>query len=337
MRQPSGPPFRSPLLCHNVPMNAVNILLRCAVASFLVSSTMLWAQAPAAPGAAAPSSPTAVLVKQAQQLNSEGKQDEALATYRKALEISPNDVDAHLGMGVVLDLKGDYAEARRHLTDAMNAAPAEGKERTWRTMAISFVFECNMAEAGKLEQQVFDARMARQDYLAAADIANETARLYLECGNIDSAEKWYKTGYQMSGRKTDISDADKNLWLFRWEHAQARIAARRGKAEEAQQHVSAARLALDKANNPQQALFFPYLTGYVAYYAGDYKTAMADLQQADQHDPFILSLLAQACQQSGDQMRAVTLYRKVLTFNTHNPTNAFARPIARKKLEMGKH
>ena len=66
-------------------------------------------------GAPAPTSETAVLVKQAQQLNSEGKQDEAVTTYRKGLEISPNDVDAHLGMGSVLDLKGDYAEARRHL------------------------------------------------------------------------------------------------------------------------------------------------------------------------------------------------------------------------------
>ena len=60
---------------------------------------MVASQAPAAPGAPAPTSETAELVKQAQQLNSEGKQDDALATYRKALEISPNDVDAHLGMG----------------------------------------------------------------------------------------------------------------------------------------------------------------------------------------------------------------------------------------------
>src|SRR6266850_685503 len=178
-------------------MKLTNIVVRCAVISFLVSSAMVAAQAPAAPGAPAPTSETAVLIKQAQQLNNEGKQDEALASYTKALEISPNDVDAHLGMGSALDLKGDYAEARRHLAKAIElASAADVKERAWRTMALSYVFECNMGEAGRLEQQVFDARMARQDFLSAADVANEMARLYLECGDIDNAEKWYKTGYQ---------------------------------------------------------------------------------------------------------------------------------------------
>ena len=46
----------------------------------------------------------------------------------------------------------------------------------------------------------------------------------------------------------------------------------------------------------------------------------------------ILSLLAQAYEKSGDQTRATDYYRKVLASNAHNPTNAFARPLAKKKL-----
>jgi hypothetical protein len=58
-------------------MNLTNLTFRCTVVWFLVSGAMLAAQAPAAPGAPPPTSETAVLVKQAQQLNNEGKQDEA--------------------------------------------------------------------------------------------------------------------------------------------------------------------------------------------------------------------------------------------------------------------
>ena len=47
-------------------------------------------------------------------------------------------------------------------------------------------------------------------------------------GDIDGAANWYKTGYDTAMRKTDMKDTDKNLWAFRWAHAQARIAARRG-------------------------------------------------------------------------------------------------------------
>lgn len=146
---------------------------------------------------------------------------------------------------------------------------------------------------------------------------------------------WYKMGYDTLSRKTDLSDAEKNLWLFRWESAQARVAARRGNADEAQQHVKAAKVALDNANNPDQMRFYPYLTGYAAFYAGDYKTSIAELQKADMRDPFILVLFGQAYEKSGDASQARDYYRKVLEINFHNPTNAFARPLAKKKLEVG--
>ena len=277
--------------------------------------------------------PTAIdLVKQGQKLNGEGKQDEALALYSKALETSPNLFEAHLASGIALDLKGNYAEAREHLTKAIEAAPADAKQQALRTMAFSYAFEGNAGEAAKFEQQVFDARMFARDFTGAAETANELARIYLESGDAANALKWYQLGYETAQRRPDLSDADKNLWLFRWESAQARVAARQSKAAEAQQHVAAAKAALDKANNPDQARFYPYLTGYVAFYAGDYKTAIADLQTADQRDPLILALLAESYEKSGDRSQAMDYYRKVLAINTHNPTNAFARPIAKKKL-----
>jgi tetratricopeptide (TPR) repeat protein len=280
--------------------------------------------------------PTALdLVKQGQKLNSEGQQDKALALYRKALEASPNSYEAHLESGIALDLKGNYAEAREHFSKALDVAPADKKQQALRTMAFSYAFEGNASEAAKYEQQVFDARMLAHDFIGAAETANELAHIYLESGNSANALKWYQSGYETAQHKPDLNDADKNLWLFRWENAQARIAARQGKSEEAHQHVAAAKAALDKANNPDQARFFPYLTGYVAFYTGDYKTAIADLQKADQRDPLILALLGESYERSGDRSQATDYYRKVLAINAHNPTNAFARPLAKKKLAGG--
>src|SRR5947207_8689471 len=136
-------------------------------------------------------------------------------------------------------------------------------------------------------------------------------------------------------RKTDMKDADKNLWAFRWAHAQARIAARRGQRDKAQKQVAAAKAALEKANNPDQAPFFPYLTGYVAFYRGDYKTAITELGKANQEDPFILLLLAESYEKSGDTPRAKEYYTQIMANNGHGPTNAFARPLARKKFAGG--
>ena len=277
---------------------------------------------------------TADLVRQARDLSREGKHDEALALYRRAAKASPNSFEAQLGLGTALDLNGQYPEAQQHLSKAIELANEQQKPQALRSMAMSYAFEGKADEASKYERQVYDARLAAEDYTGAAEIADELARLYLESGDLDNAYQWYQTGHDTAFRKPDLSAAEKDLWNFRWEHAQARIAARRDKRAEAEKHVQAAKAILDKGTIPEQQRFFPYLVGYVALYTGDYKKALAALQQADQRDPFILSLIAQTYEKMGDKPQAMQYYQRVLASGAHNPTNAFARPIAKQKLAM---
>ena len=286
----------------------------------------------AAPCTASDEREASKLVKQGQKLNSEGKQAEAIALYQQALQINPDLFDAHLDMGIALDLQGKYDDARVELQKAVVLASADQQPQALRALAVSYAFEGKAAEAEKYEKQVFDARTAHEDFSGAGEIADEMGRIALECGDLDNAYKWYQIGYKTALRKPSLDDTYKNLWGFRWAHAQARIAARRGDADDAKKEVEAAKAALDKAKNPQQEKFFPYLTGYVAFYLGNYKTAIADLQKADQNDPFIQALLGEAYEKSGDKDQAMDCYRKVMTLNNHNPGNAFARPLARKKL-----
>lgn len=283
----------------------------------------------------APASSWLALVQKGQQLNSEGKQDEAIALYRHALELSPTHYDAQLAWGVALDLKGEYADARTHLAEALDLAPHDARLQVLQATAISCAFEGKTDEAARFEAQIISVRMGNSDFTGAASADNELGRIYLESGDVANAAKWYQTGYDAAMQKTDMKDADKNLWLFRLEHAQARVAARSGQPDEVKKHVAAAKAALDKADNPEQVRFFPYLTGYVAFYQGDYKTAIAELQKADFNDPMIVALLGEAYEKSGNQKQALEYYRKVLTFNAHNPANAFARPLARAKLAGG--
>ncbi len=275
------------------------------------------------------------MVKQGRALLGEGKHDEAMALYRKALAAAPDLYEAHQAMGVALDLGGQYGEARKHLTKAIELARPDAKSQALRTMAMSYAFERKCQEAAQYEQQVFDAQLAMQNFTGAAETANESARICLESGSVDEAFRLYQSGHDTALRKTDLTQAERDLWDFRWEHAQARINARRGKHDDARKHMAAAKALLDKGGNPEQAPFYPYLAGYVAFYAADYSTALAELQKADQRDPFILSLIAQTYEKSGDQAKALEYYRKVMASNAHNPTNAFARPLAKQKLESG--
>jgi tetratricopeptide (TPR) repeat protein len=270
-----------------------------------------------------------------QQLTREGKLEDALEIYRQELRNTPNSVQAHTAAGVVLDLLGRGAEARQHFAKAAEAAPTpQAKAAAQRRMAMSYAFESDCRNAVRFQQMVFDYHVAQKNFFQQGEMANEVARVCLEAGDIDTAEKWYKVGYEVGLKEPDIKPERAALWRFRWEHAQARLAARRGRKDEARRHVAAAKAILDQNAEmaKDQAVFFPYLAGYVAFYAGDYNAALTELQKANQDDPFIQSLIGQTYEKLGQQEKALEFYRRAAQATSHNPTAAFARPFARKKL-----
>jgi len=272
-------------------------------------------------------------IKQGQQLMREGKLDDALALYRKTLQISPDSVPAAIAAGSVLDLMGQGQEARTYYAKAVQAADTpEQKATATRAMAMSYAFEGNCKKTIQYEQQVFGYYSSVKNFFEQGEIADEAARVCIDSGDLDAAHDWYKLGHDTGLKEPDIQPARVDLWDFRWEHAQARIAARRGNHAEAQKHVAAAKAILDKGTNPEQAQFFPYLVGYVAFYGGDYKAALDELLKANQNDPFIQCMIGQAYEKLGDKEKAIEFYRKAAAAISHNPAAAYAVPLAKKRL-----
>jgi tetratricopeptide (TPR) repeat protein len=272
-------------------------------------------------------------VKQGQQLMREGKPEEALALYRQILQTSPDSLAANIAAGSVLDLMGKGEEARKYFTKAIDVADTpEGKASAKRAMAMSYAFEGNCTKSVEYEQQVFDFYGSVKNFFQQGEIADEAARVCIDSGDLDAAYKWYQIGRDTGLKEPDIKPARQDLWNFRWEHAQARIAARRSDQAEAQRHAAAAKAILDRGTVPEQAPFFPYLKGYVAFYAEDYKAALEELKQGNPNDPFIQCMIAQTYEKLGDKQKASEYYRKASTAVSHNPAAAYAVPFAKKKL-----
>jgi tetratricopeptide (TPR) repeat protein len=275
-------------------------------------------------------------VRRAQQLVRSGSLDGALGVYQAELKTSPDSVAANNGAGVVLDLLGRTKEAKVYFERAIELADTPvAKANARRALAMSYAFDNDCANTAKYEEMAAAYWATVPDYFRQGEILNEAARVCIEAGAFDTAEKLYRRGEEAGLKEPGISPARVALWKFRTEHALARLAARRGQPELAQKHVAAARALLDSSAEmaKDQEIFFPYLTGYVALYSGDAKTALADLQKARQDDPFIQVLMAQAYEKLGDKEQARALYAKASATTAHNPAGAYARPLAMKMLK----
>jgi tetratricopeptide (TPR) repeat protein len=272
-------------------------------------------------------------IRQGQQLMREGKLDDALALYRKTLQTSPLSVPANIAAGSVLDLKGQGEEARKYFAKAIEVADTpERKAMAQRAMAMSYAFDGNCRKTVEYERQVFEYYGSVKNFFQQGEIADEAARVCIDSGDLDAAYHWYQVGHDTGLKEAEIKAARQDLWDFRWEHAQSRIAARRGNQSEAQKHAAAAKAILGKGTNPEQALFLPYLQGYVAFYGSEYKSALEELLKANQSDPFIQCVIGQTYEKLGDKDKAIEYYRKASAAIAHNPPTAYAVPFAKKKL-----
>jgi tetratricopeptide (TPR) repeat protein len=270
-----------------------------------------------------------------------GKLEDALALYRQTLQSSPLSLPANAAAGSVLDLLGRGEEARKYFQKAIDIADTpENKAVARRLMAMSYAFEANCKKTVEDEQKAIDYYVGAKNFYQQGELADEAARVCIDSGDLDTAYTWYQLGHDTGLKEPDIKPARVDLWNFRWEHAQARIAARRGNQalaqaefqKEAQKHVAAAKAILDKGAIPEQAPFFPYLQGYVAFYAQDYQTALEALLKANQNDPFIQCLLGQTYEKLGQKDKPTESYRKAAASIAHNPPAAYAVPFAKKKL-----
>lgn len=246
-----------------------------------------------------------------------------------------------------LDAEGRTAEARSILLQvADTASTPRARAAAQRAVAMSYAFDGDCANAVKHEEQVMafwrtrEAEEPQNAFYQQGEMANEAARVCIDAGALDVAERYYRMGSLLGQKEPEPRMHPKSLWDFRLAHALARLAARRGDAAEAARQVAAARALLDGDAKmaEQQERFYPYLTGYVSLFTGDLARADADLTRAiaiqgNAGDPFLHALLGMTYERMGDQPRARAMYQRAYDLSTaHNPPAAFARPFARRKL-----
>jgi tetratricopeptide (TPR) repeat protein len=295
-------------------------------------------------GAAQRGGASSEALRQATAFLRSGDTDQALAAVRQEVASHPASTQA----GALLDVLGDTHAARAVFQRAIETAPdPAAKAAAERAMAMSFAFDGDCASTVQYEERVIAYWATREQtepqnaFYQEGEMADEAARVCIDAGDLDMAERMYRRGATLGLREPGHATHPRSLWDYRLAHALGRLAARRGDAREAARQIAAARAALD--GDPEMARaqerFFPYLVGYVALYTNDLATAERELTTAasasNQSDPFVLTLLGVTKEKQGHAAEARQLYERAYGAATaHNPPAAFARPFTRARLHL---
>lgn len=246
-----------------------------------------------------------------------------------------------------MDVGGRHAEARAIYQALIATAPdAAAKAAATRRLAMSYGYDANCAKVIELEEQVIAYWKTRREaepqnaHYQEGEMANEAARVCIDHGFLDEAERMYKRGTALGNAEPAPRTHPASLWAFREAHAMARVAARRGNAAEAKRWVGEARKALDSdpAMAKAQEQYFPYLVGYVALFTGDLPTAQAEFTKtvtAMPNDPFQVVLLGMTHEKMGHADVARGFYQKAYDMATgSNPPAVYSRTFTKKILRL---
>jgi tetratricopeptide (TPR) repeat protein len=262
-----------------------------------------------------------------------GRFEEAVSAYRKALAADELFVASHVGIATCLNMLDRHAEAREQLRILESKARNEADTR-----AASFAAMVSHIDEGELEEAL---AVVRQRY-AAAETGNDTPAMagdLVLMGNIlleqdrpeDALLNYEKSVGLMreSGLSQEVIDAAV-LGHF---YNVARVAVAQKELETAKANAEEYRTRAEASQNPFQIRLAHEIAGIIALEERDFDTAISELKQANQQNPYNLYRIAMAFRGKDDAEQAKAWCERAVKFNAlNNPNYGFMRKEAAQML-----
>ncbi len=263
----------------------------------------------------------------AELLLKEGKYNQSIEQYEKALSIDPHFVSSYLGMASDYNYLGKNKIAREKLNKLFNdIARNEGERRAAAfAMTVSYADEGDMNNALKAMQKDFEIGEKINDPSAMSADLNAIGNIYFEMGNYDKAKEKYEASLNMilnSNLSQNVKDNAKRFSLYN----DARIAIMKNDVGTAKVKSEELWEEADKTQNKFQLWLCHEINGMAAMNEKNYKKAVSEFEKANLQNPYIIYRIATAYDKSGNKEEAQKYYKQAANFNALNNLNqAFIR------------
>ena len=266
----------------------------------------------------------------AELLMKTGRFEESIDNYRRALEADEHFIASYSGIAHNQAFLGRGEEARATLTELRDKARTVGEERAslfWTV--LTWVHEGDYEAALATCEQLRALAEGGDDWAAVAGDLNLIGDLLLEAGRLDEASAAYDESLAAIGRADVREEVRQNVrrnTLF--DRAKVQLAG--GDLDGARAITAEYGAAVAERGIPFEVRQHRELQGRLARAAGDAAGAVIHLLQANQQDPRVLLLLAEAYREQGRLDEAREYAGRAADYNGLGINYAYARQAARR-------
>jgi tetratricopeptide (TPR) repeat protein len=244
-----------------------------------------------------------------------GRFDESIAQYRKALEADSTFNASYIGIAHNQMFLGRANEARATMDEMFAMAPNDGVRTNallWK--AAAWLHEGNRARAMEVlaERRAISER--KSDWTTISGDDGLIGRTLLDLGDVEGAAARFASSVEAI-EKADVPAGIKEAARRNHIYNEALVALASNDLAKAKERAAAYHTAVQEPAVPFELRQDHELMGRIALADGNGAEAVAHFEQANDQDPRVLLLTAQALQAAGNQEAAAELIRQVAEFN----------------------
>ncbi len=268
----------------------------------------------------------------AEVLRRQGKFDESIKHYKKAIELGPEEYWVLTNLGHNYILKGDYARARDYYQKNFDETSRKlGKRASIFWKAVSYVWEKDIDKALSILDDYID-------FCVKNDFHNQIIR-----GNINKGFILAESGKPAEGKKffmkakalldkPDFPEANRKVvgpnmdsWI-----CYALIA--NNELDAAEKELEKRKTIVTKRNVPAEIEGLNFDIAFLAYKKGSYKKAIEYFKKSSKFNPHDIYYLGLAYDKAGNKEKAKKCFKKIIDQNAVSLPAALVRERTLEKL-----
>ena len=263
----------------------------------------------------------------------QGRYEESITQYKKALEVNPDFFASHMGISNNLTYLGKYAEAKVNCDNCYDIAKNDGERRfALFTKAVAFVDEGDTDGALQEIQKQFNLAKNINDAGAMTGDLNTMGNILFEAGRFDEAKEKYEKSLSVMQESDLMEEVKENNRRFNL-YNMSRIALMTGNMDEAKKLADEFSTRAKNANNTFHIWQSHFLKGLIALEENEYTKAISEFENSNLQNPQTHYYMATVYSKEGNVEEAKKYAEMCANFNALTSLNqAFVRNKAKEMI-----